>query len=64
MGAKVRLLKNIVIDLFVILLTCITLAYSYSTLFLNRKQLSVSPGISVTSAMASLFPTGSPTWPF
>ncbi len=51
------LLKNIVIDPF-ILLTCMNLAHSYSTLFLNGRQLSASPDISATTAMASLFPTG------
>ncbi len=60
-GAKMGLLKNIIIDLFVILLACINFAHLYSTLFLNGSRLSALPGISATSAIASLTPTGSPT---
>ncbi len=63
MSIKVRLLKNIVIDLFVILLACINLAHSYSTLFFNGRQLSISLSISATSAMTFLSPTSSLVWP-
>ena len=63
MGAKMGLLKNIVIDSFVILLACRNLVYSYSTLFLNGRQLSVLPDISTTFAMASLSTTGFLAWP-
>ncbi len=55
MGAKVGLLKNIIIYPFIILLACINLAHLYLILFLNDKQLSASPGIFATSAIISLF---------
>ncbi len=63
MNTKVELLNNIIIDPFVILLACINLAHSYSILFLNGRQFSISSGISVTSAMTSLSLTDSSTWP-
>ncbi len=62
MGATVGLLKNIVIDLFVILLACMNLTHLYSILFLNGRQLSASSGIFTIFAMASLSSTGFPTW--
>lgn len=36
---KLELVKNIIINLSVILLACINLANEYLTLFLNKKQL-------------------------
>lgn len=39
MGIKLKLLKNISINLLNILLAYISLTYVYSTLFLNEKQL-------------------------
>ncbi len=63
MGAKVRLLKNIIINFFIILLAYINLIYSYLILFLNGSQLSVSLDIFATSAIASLSPTGFLAWP-
>ncbi len=57
------LLKNIVVDFFVILLACINLANLYSTLFFNDGQLSISSNLSTISAIVSLSSTGSSTWP-
>lgn len=39
MNVKLRLLKNIFIEFFDILLGCINFAYTYCILFLNKKQL-------------------------
>ena len=39
MSAKLRLVKNIVINFFVILLACINLDHTYSKLFFDRRQL-------------------------
>lgn len=58
MGAKIGLLKNLIIDPFIIFLVCINLAYLHSTLFLNNKQLSTLPDISAISAMVSLSSIG------
>ena len=58
-----ELLKNIIINCFVILLAYIKLAHLYSILFLNDGQLFVSPGIFATFAMTFSSSTGSSTWP-
>lgn len=39
MGGKSNLLKNMAIDSFYMLLTCINFDYAYFTLFLNKKQI-------------------------
>lgn len=60
-GINLGLIKNIVINLFVLLLACMNLAYAYSTLFLNISQLLSSiTGILAISAMTSLYPISSP----
>ena len=56
-STKMRLLKTIIIDSFVILLAYINLDHSYLILFLNSKQLSTSPSIFATSTMTFLSPT-------
>ena len=42
MNAKLELVKNIIINLFVILQACINLIYAYFILFLNERELSSS----------------------
>ena len=64
MDAKVGLLKNIIIDTFIILLAYMNLAHLYLTLFLNGRQLSTSPSIFATSAIASLSPISCLAWLF
>ena len=60
MGAKSGLLKNIPIDLLVILLSYVNFANAYSTLFLNRGLLSFkSTALSTKYSMTSSSPTGS-----
>lgn len=53
-NTKLRLLKNIVIDFFVILLTYINFVHLYSTLFLNKRQLFILPSIFTTFFIAFL----------
>lgn len=61
MMAKLKLLKNISIDLLVILLSCINLTYAYLTLFLNEKPfLFKKTNVSAKYAMISLFFIGFP----
>lgn len=63
MDTKLRLLKNIVIYFFVILLACINFVYIYLILFSNEKQLLSSIlGILIMPTMISSYLTSFPTY--
>lgn len=58
MSAKSRLVKIIIIDIFIILLTYINLIPIYLTLFLNKKQLFFSiTGLLIMLTITFLYPT-------
>lgn len=65
MGIKLGLVKSVIIDSFIILLTCMNFVHAFLTLFLNRRRLLCwITDILAMSATTSSYSTGSSIYPF